>query len=51
MWNFIIPGSEITIPSNDFPEKAGYVATDVNLMIKDIEQKNIDGRDVFVTQM
>ena len=40
----------ITLPSYDFPEKAGYVAPGVNLMIKDVEQKTIDGHDVFVTK-
>lgn len=37
----------LELPSYDFPEKCGYVAPGVNLIIHNMEENNIKGRDTF----
>jgi hypothetical protein len=46
------PTLQPSIPAYDFPEKYGYVAPGVHLIIKDMqENESADGRDIFsITQ-
>ena len=37
------------LPSYDFPDKAGYIAPGVNLIISDMEELDKAGKDVYAT--
>ena len=43
----LIEQEMLELPSYDFPEKCGYVAPGVNLIIHNMEENNIKGRDTF----
>ncbi|CAG2213077.1 unnamed protein product [Mytilus edulis] len=43
----LIEQEKLELPSYDFPEKCGYIAPGVNLIIHDMEENNVKGRDTF----
>ena len=39
----------LDLPAYDFPDKCGYVAPGVNLIINEMKEKEIKGRDVYAS--